>query len=129
LGQPILPINQDATAFYQDHAVYDFYGGPAGYQEEGRRIAAAIGDTKAAVLQNHGLLTTGRSVGEAAWWFICMERCAQVQLAAMAAGTPLVIDHETAAFSYRETGTSFAGWLNFRPLWDDIIREQPELLD
>ncbi|MBB3607087.1 ribulose-5-phosphate 4-epimerase/fuculose-1-phosphate aldolase [Mycolicibacterium sp. BK556] len=129
IGEPIRPINQDATAFYQDNAVYDFYGGPAGYKEEGERIANALGTMKAAVLQNHGLITTGHSVGEAAWWFISMERCAQVQLAALAAGTPIEIDHETAEFSYRETGTPFAGWLNFRPLWDDIIREQPDLLD
>ncbi|RQO46861.1 class II aldolase/adducin family protein [Rhodococcus sp. KBW08] len=128
LGLPILPINQDATAFYNDHALYDFYGGPAGYREEGERIAAALGDAKAAVLQNHGLLTTGQSAGEAAWWFIAMERCAQVQLTAMAAGTPIEMDHETATFSHREVGSAFAGWLSFRPLWDDITREHPELL-
>ena len=41
---------------------------------EGKRIAHALGDNKAAILRNHGLLTVGHSVDEAAWWFITMER-------------------------------------------------------
>ncbi|QYA99799.1 class II aldolase/adducin family protein (plasmid) [Rhodococcus sp. USK10] len=129
LGMGIRPINQDAAAFYEDHAIYDFYGGPAGYRDEGERISTALGQSKAAVLQNHGLLTTGQSAGEAAWWFIAMERCAQVQLAAMAAGTPIEMDHETATFTHRENGSSYAAWLSIRPLFDDILREQPDLLD
>ena len=44
---------------------------------------------KAAILRNHGLLTVGHSVEEAAWWFIRMERCCHVQLLAEAAGTPV----------------------------------------
>ncbi|SES33206.1 Ribulose-5-phosphate 4-epimerase/Fuculose-1-phosphate aldolase [Streptomyces sp. yr375] len=129
LGVPLDPITQDAAAFYRDHAVYDYYGGPAGYREEGRRIAAALGGHKAAILQNHGLITVGHSVGEAAWWFITMERSCQAQLLAMAAGKPISIDHETAEFAQREVGTPYAGWLSFRPLWEQIIREQPDLFD
>lgn len=129
LGQKILPLNQDSTAFYEDHALYEFYGGPASYEQEGLRIAEALGDNKAAVLQHHGLITTGRSVGEAAWWFIAMERTAQVQLVAMAAGTPVEMDAETARFSHNEVGTPFAGWLSFRPLWDEIVKQEPDLLD
>ena len=53
---------------------------------EGERIAAALGNSKAAILQNHGLLTVGKSVDEAAWWFVTMERSCQAQLLAEAAG-------------------------------------------
>ena len=59
-------------------------------------IAAALGDNKAAILQNHGLLTVGGSVDEAAWWFITMERSCQAQLLAEAAGASsrdTVADH------------------------------------
>ena len=48
----------------------------------GDRIAAALGDRKAVVLQNHGLLTVGRTVDESAWWFITMDRCCQSKLMA-----------------------------------------------
>ncbi|MGW1076747.1 class II aldolase/adducin family protein [Streptomyces sp. NPDC002537] len=129
LGKKLEPITQDAAAFYGDHGLYADYGGPAGYYEEGRRIAEAVGRTKGAVLQNHGLITVGHSVGEAAWWFITMERSCQAQLMAMAAGHPISMDEETAAFTAKEVGNHYAGWLNFRPLWDQIVAEQPDLCD
>ena len=53
---------------------------------EGTRIAAALGNHKAAILQNHGLLTVGKTVDEAAWWFITMERSCQAQLMAEGRG-------------------------------------------
>ena len=128
LGVPLTPITQDAAAFYSDIGLHGGYGGPAGYLEEGQRIAAAVGANKAAILQNHGLITCGHSVGEAAWWFITLERSCQAQLAAMAAGEPITIDHATAEFTRQEVGSHYAGWLSFRPLWDDITTAQPDLL-
>jgi ribulose-5-phosphate 4-epimerase/fuculose-1-phosphate aldolase len=128
LGILLEPITQDAAAFYHDIGLYEGYGGPAGYPEEGQRIAAAVGENKAAILQNHGLITCGHSVGEAAWWFITLERSCQAQLAAMAAGKPVNIEHSIAEFTRQETGSHYAGWLSFRPLWDDIVAEQPDLL-
>src|ERR1700754_1973314 len=129
LGVPLTPITQDAAAFYSDIGLHTAYGGPAGYLEEGQRIAAAVGANKAAILQNHGLITCGHSEGEAAWWFITLERSCQAQLAAMAAGTPISIDDETAEFTRKEVGSHYAGWLSFRPLWDQITTQQPDLFD
>ena len=97
--------------------------------EEGKRIAHALGDDKAVILRNHGLLTVGHSVDEAAWWFITMERSCQAQLLAEAAGTPVLIDHEMAALTASQVGSHVAGWLSFQPLYDQIVREQPDLLD
>ena len=98
--------------------------------EEGKRIAHALGDNKAAILRNHGLLTVGHSVDEAAWWFITMERSCQAQLLAEAAGTPVLIDDEMAGAhrAARSVGT-IAGWFSFQPLYDRIAAEQPDLLD
>lgn len=128
LGQPLLPITQDACAFYEDHAVYTDYRGVVSDLEEGRAIGSALGPAKAVILQNHGLLTVGHSVAEAAWWFITMERSCQAQLLAMAAGEPRTIDHETAVSVYNQIGTPVAGWFQFQPLWDDVIRTAPEAL-
>ena len=74
LGRPLDPITQDVCAFYQDRAIYDEFGGVAVELDEGQRIANALGPHKAAILQNHGLLTVGKTVDETAWWFITMER-------------------------------------------------------
>lgn len=50
-------ITQDSLRFYKSHAVYPNFGGVVLDREEGRRIAECLGDGKAAILQNHGLIT------------------------------------------------------------------------
>jgi ribulose-5-phosphate 4-epimerase/fuculose-1-phosphate aldolase len=129
LHRPLLPLTQDACAFYGDHAVDTEYGGVANDVEEGKRIAAALGDNKAAILANHGLITVGRSVDEAAFWFTSMERSCQAQLLAEAAGDPVPIADELAESVYEFTGTPLAGWFSAQPLFDWIIAEQPDCLD
>ena len=129
LGKPLAPLTQDACAFYGDHAVFDDFTGVVLDTEEGKRIAHALGDGKAAILRNHGLLTVGGTVDEAAWWFITMERSCQVQLLAEAAGDPITIDDEYAALTRGQVGTAPAGWLSFQPLYDKIVADQPDLLD
>ena len=129
LGVTLDPISQDVCAFYSDHALFDDYTGVVLDLEEGKRIAHALGDNKAVILRNHGLLTVGASVESAVWWFMTMERSCQSQLLAMAAGTPIHIDADLAALTYTQVGSETAGWFQFQPLWDRIIKEQPDLLD
>jgi ribulose-5-phosphate 4-epimerase/fuculose-1-phosphate aldolase len=129
LRRPLDPLTQDACAFYGDHALFDDYTGVVLDLEEGKRIAHALGDSKAAILANHGLLTVGQSVDEAAWWFVTMERSCQVQLAAEAAGTPVLIDPAQAELTAGQVGTRRSGWLSFQPLYDVIVAQQPDLLD
>jgi ribulose-5-phosphate 4-epimerase/fuculose-1-phosphate aldolase len=129
LGRLLDPITQDACAFYDQHALFDDYTGVVLDIEEGKRIAHSLGSNKAVILRNHGLLTVGRSVDEAAWWFITMERCCESQLLAEAAGKPVLIDHHYAALTQTQGGSHRSGWFSFQPLWDRIVREQPDLLD
>ena len=129
LGRLLDPLTQDACAFFEDHALFDDFTGVVLDNSEGERIAAAMGDTKAAILQNHGLLTVGESVDEAVWWFITMERTCQAQLMAEAAGTPKLIEREHALQTRATVGTNLAGWFNFQPLYQVISAEQPELFD
>jgi len=129
LGKLLDPLTQDACSFYGDHALFDDYTGVVLDLEEGKRIAHAVGENKAAILRNHGLLTVGHSVDEAAWWFVAMERCCHAQLLAEAAGTPISIDTENAELTASQVGSHLAGWLSFQPLYEVIVREQPDLLD
>ena len=129
LGRPLDPLTQDACAFYEDHAVFDDYTGIVEETSEGDRIARALGTKKAAILRNHGLLTVGRCVDEAVWWFITMDRSCHAQLLAEAAGQPHKIPHETAKHTYALLGSPLAGWFQFQPLWDRISREQPDLFE
>ncbi len=134
LGRKLDPLTQDACAFYEDHAVYDDFGGVVVELDEGARVAKALGRNKAAILQNHGLLTVGQTVDEAAWWFITMERTCQVQLLAEAAsagrGEPLkLIRDESARQAFGIVGSPFSGWFQFQPLYARILKEQPDFLD
>ena len=134
LGRPLAPLTQDACAFYGDHAIYEDFGGVAVELDEGERIAKALGNHKAAILQNHGLITVGKTVDEAVWWFITMERSCQVQLLAEAASArtgeaPREVPVESAKQSYGIVGSPFAGWFQFQPLYARIVKEQPDLLD
>ncbi len=129
LGRKLDPLTQDACAFYEDHVVFEDYTGVVLEMSEGDRIAQALGDNKAVILQNHGLLTVGESVDEACWWFVTMERSCQAQLLAEAAGTPRSIPHKMALHTGSQVGSSLAGWFSFQPLYDVIVAEQPELLD
>jgi len=132
LGRTLDPITQDVCAFYNDHAVYDDFGGVAVELDEGVRIAKALGQNKAAILQNHGIITAGETVDAAAWWYICLERSCQVQLLAEAAshGKPLkTISPESAQKTYDIVGSPYAGWFQFQPLYARILKEQPDFLD
>ena len=129
LGRPLDPITQDACAFYEDHTVYDDYGGVVLERAEGRRIARALGPYKAVILRNHGLLTVGGTVEEAAWWFLSMDRCCQVQLLAEAVSKPVLIDPDDAARTRDVIGTASIGRFNFKPMYDGIVRRQPDLLE
>lgn len=50
-------ITQDSLRFYKSHAVYPNFGGVVLDREEGKKIAECLGDGKAVILQNHGLIT------------------------------------------------------------------------
>jgi ribulose-5-phosphate 4-epimerase/fuculose-1-phosphate aldolase len=129
LGRLLEPITQDACAFYEDHALFDDYTGVVLETAEGDRIAAALGQGKALILRNHGLLTVGQTVDEAIWWFISMDRCCHSQLLVEAAGKPVLIPRERALLTRSQVGTAQAGWFQFQPLWDWITRVEPDLLE
>src|SRR4051812_11102079 len=129
LGRLLDPITQDACAFHGDHALFDDYTGVVVDLEEGKRLAHALGEHKAVILRNHGLLTVGRSVEEAAWWFISMDRTCHAQLLAEAAGTPVLIDAEQAKLTYTQVGSPVAGKFSFSPMCAWITKAEPDLFD
>jgi ribulose-5-phosphate 4-epimerase/fuculose-1-phosphate aldolase len=129
LGRLLDPLTQDACAFYNDHALFDDYTGVVLDVEEGKRIAHSLGGRKAVILRNHGLLTVGHTVDETAWWFIAMDRACHSQLLAEAAGTPVPIDEDDALLTAGQVGTHTIGWFNFQPLYEMIVRRQPDLLE
>ncbi len=65
-GRELDMITQDSLRFYKSHAVYDNFGGVVLDREEGKRIANALGNGKAVILQNDWARNRGR---------LCRRRC------------------------------------------------------
>ena len=123
------PLTQDSCAFFEDHVLFDDFSGVVLETSEGERIAEKLAKHKAMILQNHGLLTVGQTIDEAAWWFITMERTCQSQLLAEAAGTPVLIDPETARLTQTQVGSRVGGWFSFQPIYEVMVAESPEMFD
>ncbi|SLM37378.1 Class II aldolase/adducin N-terminal [Lasallia pustulata] len=131
LGRELDIITQDACAFHNDHALYTTFNGIVLAEHEGRDIAAALGPRKAALLQNHGLLTVGQSVESAVFWFLSLEKCCQAQLMADAAaggrgGATIKVGDEEAAYTYKTIGSELAGWFSAKPTFDVLAKETGE---
>ncbi len=101
------PINQEATQFFEDHALFDDEEVQVLSADGGKRIAVAIGDASHVILANHGLLTTGRSAAEAVAWLVEMERTAEV---ALKARNPVRLSDEAARIARTDLLSPDAGW-------------------
>lgn len=95
--------------FYGDaQAVYPEFGGVVLEKEESLRLGRHLGDKgKLLILRNHGLLTVGQTVDEAAYLFTLAERSCEIQLqvdAAAAQGLEKkLIEPEAADFTFKMT--------------------------
>ncbi|MGH1493545.1 MAG: class II aldolase/adducin family protein [Acidimicrobiales bacterium] len=127
-GQPVDPITQDTAIFFEQQAIIT-EPRVAFNAAQADEFAAAFGDKKVAIQSGHGIFTTGRTIDEAAWWFMSMDRACQVQLLAKAAGTPLQWPAEAARGLGKGLGSPEFGWLSFQTVWDEIVDSDPDLFD
>ncbi|CZR66352.1 related to ribulose-5-phosphate 4-epimerase and related epimerases and aldolases [Phialocephala subalpina] len=130
-GRTLDPITQDSCVFYNDHVLYPTFAGVVLASDEGKHIAAALGNKKAILLGNHGLLTAARSIEETVAYFVLLDKCCEVQLAADASaagsGKPLVmIGHEEAVSTWRAVGTKENGYFQGLPLFQTVEHELGE---
>ncbi|KAF7549642.1 hypothetical protein G7Z17_g6245 [Cylindrodendrum hubeiense] len=115
-GKPLDMITQDVCDLYDSIAVMNEYGGIVAADDEGKQIARALGPrNKAALLLNHGLITVGNTVDEAAFLLGLVERSCEIQLKveAACAGNPelkkTIIPDELCKFNFKMAGEK--NWL------------------
>jgi ribulose-5-phosphate 4-epimerase/fuculose-1-phosphate aldolase len=131
-GRPLEMLSQDAACFYNNHAVVGASAGAVAVEKEsGMSVAQAIGRVRGVLHQNHGLLTCSRhSIDDAAFWFIALERCCQVQLQVAASGVqPQLLSDKTAQYSAEHVGNDFIGWLHFQTIYQQLAATQPDMFD
>ncbi len=125
LADGLLPLSQFAMRFYRRQAFHD-YEGVAIDLDEQSRLLRDLGEHSVMLMRNHGILTTGRTPGEAFMLLYYFERAARIQLdmqAAAAGGAEIVVPpHEVCEKAARQ----------FWELQGDILvpgeREWPALL-
>ncbi len=119
----ILPITQHALAVMAVSAYHD-YEGIAFDLSERERLMADLGDNKILILRNHGLLTVGKTAGEAFMWMYRAERACRMQLAFQQAGAelmPIPDDMQEITMQRNRKANSAAG---YRPIG---VHEWPAL--
>jgi len=94
-------VSMASTSFYDGLAYHD-YEGVSLYLDERERLIQSLGNKKAMILRNHGLLVTGKTVPEAFNRLYRLERACQIQLDAAAAGTLNVMSDDVAARSHTD---------------------------
>ena len=132
-GRTLDPITADATLLHGDQVLFAPQR-PSGMSvEEGRdvvagQVVATLGERNILIWQNHGLWTVGATVEAAAWRFIAFENAARGQMLAESVGHPIVPQTEPLQAAARPRA-EVSAWLSFLPLWDRMVREEPDLLD
>jgi ribulose-5-phosphate 4-epimerase/fuculose-1-phosphate aldolase len=85
----LLPLTQQANQI-RDKLCYHAYGIARLDSEECERLGADMADRWIMIMQNHGLLTVGRSVAEAFYYLYTVENACKVQVDVLASGTEIV---------------------------------------
>ncbi|MDG9883488.1 class II aldolase/adducin family protein [Pseudomonas sp. GD04058] len=128
LGQLFQPITAESSAFVGEQVLFDRHAlGNADRDLVAQAFVETFADNNLLVWQNHGLWTTGQTVESAAWRFILADDTARAHLLAYAAGQPRI--PQVGEDSFDAAQRELFGWLNFLPLWDRIVQQQPDLLD
>ncbi|SMG52962.1 class II aldolase/adducin family protein [Paraburkholderia susongensis] len=84
----VLPLSQQSMLVLQSLGYHD-YEGIALRDDEKPRLVQSLGSNDFLMLRNHGLLTVGRSVGEAFIFMYLFEAVCSIQVRALAGARPL----------------------------------------
>ena len=106
----VLPIDQNCARFHGRIAYDEVYGGFALAEEEGRRIAEALGDKPIVFLKNHGVIVTGRSVAEAFDELYYLEQACRQLVLAYSTGRPLRLISDNLAAQVAGDWTDYDGF-------------------
>jgi ribulose-5-phosphate 4-epimerase/fuculose-1-phosphate aldolase len=124
-------VHQSGLRFFDSVAYYDAFNGLVNDDNEGERLAQALGQCRVMFLANHGQIIVGRSVAEAYQYTYALERnCMYMALARMH-GMPLRRVPDDVCRATRQA-------LDEDPLGADILfagvkrildREEPDYVD
>ena len=122
----LLPMSQAALRFAGQLAYHD-YGRAATDPVECDLLAEDMADKAVMLMRNHGLVSTGKTVGEAFVSAFYLEKACQFQVIAQSSGQPIVFPkEELQGGEGRLGGGDVAAW---KPLLRKLERVDPSYKD
>jgi len=107
--QGLLPISQQASVALGSLAYHD-YEGIALNPEEKARLQQDLGDKVAMILRNHGTLVAAPTIADAWLYMYILETACQIQIAAQAGGSELLmLDEAIIRLNCENTAEATAG--------------------
>jgi len=123
--KPFRAISQESCVFVFDQSIYQGDDLEVATLAGGEAIASAMGDTSLCILRNHGMLTGGRTPGEAVGLFVLSERVAEVHVKAT---DPKPVSDSAAAEVAESLAAADIGWRAFQWLARDLLPDPSVVL-
>jgi ribulose-5-phosphate 4-epimerase/fuculose-1-phosphate aldolase len=91
------------SAQLHDMVAYHDFEGITVHMEEGPRVLKSIGNKRAVILRNHGLLSWGSTLPEAFAILWTLQRACEIQMTTLSMGQPLPVPEAVAAKCTRDS--------------------------
>jgi ribulose-5-phosphate 4-epimerase/fuculose-1-phosphate aldolase len=121
MREGLLPLSQHALKFYQ-RLGYHAYEGIALDHSERDRLVADLGQHKAMLLRNHGILVGGTSIAEAFHMTYMLERACAAQVATLSQGREVVLPPHEVCVHTAEQAKSQENDAHYSWMWDAALR-------
>jgi L-fuculose-phosphate aldolase len=86
LGIPLQPVGHNGSIFFEELPVFSDTTDLIVTQELGKAVTGCLGENKALLLRNHGIVTAGRTIEEAVYLAVFLENACWMQVVAESAG-------------------------------------------
>ena len=127
MKEGLLPLTQQANEI-NGVLCYHEYGVATNNEEECRLLGESIADKWAMIMHNHGLLSAGRTVGEAFYHLYELENACKVQVDVMASGAEMMVPEDGVIKELNDYGIppkeGPADFVNMA--WDAVTRQMDE---
>jgi ribulose-5-phosphate 4-epimerase/fuculose-1-phosphate aldolase len=116
-GGKLRPISHEG-ALFSDLPLFMGTSGLILTAEQGKAVAMCLGQARAALLQNHGIVAAGRSVEEATVYAVLLEKAARMELTARQFAVQSWSSEEESRLKVEQVYSA----KNMQNIWEYLIR-------
>jgi L-ribulose-5-phosphate 4-epimerase len=117
-NQVLRPVNNEAVLFAKPLPYFDAMTDLIVKPEQGRALAETLGDAKAVLMKNHGIVVVGESIEQATGRAYLLEKTIKTLFVAKVFGEPQWTDDAEAEQKERHIFTED----RFQAIWETLVR-------